>query len=95
MNGVQRTALVVAGWVLGLAFNTAVQPVYSETADAAPKTPLGPPPTIAKKTAGMRTMPGFFTCYWDEKEGKLWLEIARFETDFLLRRFPRGGCRVQ
>ncbi len=28
-------------------------------------------------------MPGFFPCAWDAKEGKLWLEIDRFDTDFL------------
>ena len=41
------------------------------------------PPTIASKTAGMQRMPGFFDCYWDPKEGKLWLDIGRFDTDFL------------
>lgn len=28
-------------------------------------------------------MPGFFPCYWDGKEGRLWLEIPRLDTDFL------------
>src|SRR5580693_1431620 len=31
----------------------------------------------------MKAMPGFFNLYWDEKTGKLWLEIARFDEDFL------------
>ena len=40
-------------------------------------------PTIARKTAGTQAMPGFFPCSWDAKEGKLWLEIGRFDKDFL------------
>ena len=31
----------------------------------------------------MRKLPGYFNLYWDEKAGKLWLEIERFDTEFL------------
>ena len=41
------------------------------------------PPTIGQKTAGMQGLPGFFPCYWDGREGKLWLEIDRFDAEFL------------
>ena len=52
--------------------------------DAPPKaTDSKPLPTIAQKTAGTQAMPGFFPCAWDAREGKLWLEIDRFDTDFL------------
>ncbi|WP_162052446.1 zinc-dependent metalloprotease [Pontibacter pamirensis] len=40
-------------------------------------------PSIASKTEGMKRYPGYFTFYWDEAEGKVWLEINRFDTDFL------------
>ena len=40
-------------------------------------------PTITQKTAGTQAMPGFFPCAWDAKEGKLWLEVSHFDTDFL------------
>ena len=45
-----------------------------------------PLPTIAEKTAGMQSNPGFFTDYWDAREGTLWLRIenARWETPFIL-----------
>jgi hypothetical protein len=48
-------------------------------------TPQAPPPTpsIAEKVAGARALPGFFTLYWDEKDGKLWLEIDKWQTEFL------------
>ncbi len=39
--------------------------------------------TIAEKTTGMQKLPGFFTCYWDPYEGKLWLQIDKWNTPFL------------
>ena len=51
--------------------------------DAPAKPESKPPPTIAQKTAGMQAIPGFFPCFWDAKEGKLWLEIDKFDADFL------------
>lgn len=42
-----------------------------------------PLPTIARKTRGMQAMPGFFNLYWEARAGKLWLEIANFDSDFL------------
>src|SRR5437764_7078508 len=38
---------------------------------------------IAEKTAGMEKAPGYFAYYWDAKAGKLWLEIDRWDTEFL------------
>src|SRR5215470_12773213 len=40
-------------------------------------------PTIAEKTAGMEKKPGYFNLYWDSKQGKLWLEIDKWGTEFL------------
>jgi hypothetical protein len=40
-------------------------------------------PTIAEKTVSMRAFPGFFIDYWDEREGKLWLRIDKWNTPFL------------
>ncbi len=39
--------------------------------------------TIAQKTSGMQKLPGFFTCYWDARDGKLWLQIDKWNTPFL------------
>ncbi|MFL6312636.1 MAG: zinc-dependent metalloprotease [Terriglobales bacterium] len=43
-------------------------------------------PTIAEKTAAMQSFPGFFTDYWDAREGTLWLRIenSRLDTPFIL-----------
>src|SRR6266404_7384828 len=39
--------------------------------------------TIAEKTAGMEKATGYFNYYWDAKAGKIWLEIDRWDTEFL------------
>ena len=51
---------------------------------AAAQTPSSPEVTISTKTAGMRHTDGLFPLDWDAKTGKLYLEIASFNKDFLL-----------
>jgi len=41
------------------------------------------PPSISDKTKLMRKLPGFFNLFWDDHEGKLWLEIDKWNTEFL------------
>jgi hypothetical protein len=41
------------------------------------------PPTIETKTEGMRKLDGFLPVYWDEKAGKVWLEIGRWGEELL------------
>ncbi len=43
----------------------------------------GAPASIAYKTAGMRKLAGYFPLYWEAQTGKLWLEIDKFEQEFL------------
>ena len=38
---------------------------------------------IEEKTRGMTKLDGYFPLYWDDREGILWLEIPRFDSDFL------------
>lgn len=40
-------------------------------------------PSIAAKTAGLDAMDGFLPLYWDEAEGKLWMEVPRTGEEFL------------
>jgi hypothetical protein len=40
-------------------------------------------PTISEKTQGLEQSEGYYTYYWDENSGKIWLEIDKFETEFL------------
>jgi hypothetical protein len=52
---------------------------------------LAQPVPIAKKTAGMTPMPGFFPIYWDANAGKIWLEVNKFDTEFLyIASLPAG-----
>ncbi len=55
------------------------------------KTTNEPLPGIAEKTAGMEKRSGFFPFYWDAKGGKIWLEIDRWDTEFLyVESLPAG-----
>jgi hypothetical protein len=40
-------------------------------------------PSIGEKTANMEKFPGFFTYYWDAREGKVWLQVDKWNTQFL------------
>jgi hypothetical protein len=40
-------------------------------------------PSIDDRTSGMKKMDGYFPLYWDERTGSLFLEIPRFDADFL------------
>ncbi|HEU4509130.1 MAG TPA: zinc-dependent metalloprotease [Pyrinomonadaceae bacterium] len=49
------------------------------------------PQTLTEKVAGMEKFPGFFTFYWDAKAGKVWLEIDKWNTEFLyVESLPAG-----
>src|ERR1700726_531390 len=45
--------------------------------------PSGRVPSIDERVTGMQKLDGFFPIYWDERTGNLWLEISRFDSDFL------------
>ena len=48
-------------------------------------------PTIESKTDGFEKRDGFFPVYWDDKGGKVWLEIGYWDTDFLyVNSLPAG-----
>src|ERR1043165_9203574 len=41
------------------------------------------PQSLSEKVAGMEKFPGFFPFYWDAKAGKIWLEIDKWNSEFL------------
>ena len=48
-------------------------------------------PTITEKVAGMQKFPGYFPFYWDAKAGKVWLEIDKWNSEFLfVESLPAG-----
>jgi len=57
----------------------AVASAQNSTSETQHKTP----PTIDQRTTGMQKLPGFFTYFWDAHEGKLWLQIDKWNTPFL------------
>src|SRR4051794_18644544 len=51
-------------------------------ANAGDDTPA-PPVAVAKKVAGMERIDGYVPLYWDANTGKLFMEISRFDSEFL------------
>lgn len=48
-------------------------------------------PTIIERVAGMEKFPGYFNFYWDAKAGKIWLEIDKWNSEFLyVEALPAG-----
>jgi hypothetical protein len=49
------------------------------------------PATIAEKTKETQKLDGYFALYWDAKAGKLWLEIDKWDIEFLyVNSLPAG-----
>src|SRR2546430_10329474 len=47
--------------------------------------------TISEKVAPMQKFPGYFPFYWDAKAGKVWLEIDKWNAEFLyVESLPSG-----
>ena len=63
--------------VLLLAGLTSAQPAAQQQPRPAPI------PSIDDRTNGMKKIDGYFPLYWDERTGSMFLEIPRFDTDFL------------
>ncbi len=56
-----------------------VSTTTSAQGDKSPKAP----PSLAEKTAGLTAYDGFFNFFWSEQEGKIYLQIDRWEEEFL------------
>ncbi len=67
--------------IASLAFLTFA--AFAPAQNSAPEKQHKAPPTIGEKTSGMQKLPGFFTYYWDASDGKLWLQIDKWNTQFL------------
>jgi hypothetical protein len=62
----------------------------AQTTPAAETTPTQPV-AVAEKTKGMTPLPGYFPMFYDAKTGHLFLEISRWNTDFLyVHSLPAG-----
>src|SRR5881394_2183226 len=49
------------------------------------------PVNISDKVAGMQKFSGYFPFYWDAKAGKVWLEIDKWNSEFLyVESLPAG-----
>src|SRR5688572_16678550 len=47
--------------------------------------------SIEEKTSAFKKYPGFFTFYWDENTGKIWLEVDKTNQEFMyVNSLPAG-----
>lgn len=77
-----RTTLYLA--LLGLLIFSGCTPTQEITQTPTPTTNITTPQDpIISKVKGMKEFPGYFTYYWDEKSGKIWLLIDKFDQEFL------------
>ncbi len=82
MSKFSTALLLVALSVAPAAIATPATP-RTITQPRAADTPSPATPTIAEKTKDATKLPGYFNLYWDAKSGKLWLEIDKWNTEFL------------
>jgi hypothetical protein len=79
-----------SGWIVFLAMLSAApgwaRPQEKTQAASAPAAATASPAaqnSIATKTAGMQKFDGFFPFYWDAHTGKIWLQIDKWNAEFL------------
>ena len=72
--------------ILSMFLLLCVSLIHAQQRAEAPKSQM-----ITEKVAGMEKFPGFFPFYWDAKTGKIWLEIDKWNTEFLyVESLPAG-----
>src|ERR1017187_8408755 len=69
--------------VFSLAVFVASQPLHAQRGGGAGAPTAGRTATIEERTTGMQKIDGYLPLYWDERTGNLWLEIPRFDSEFL------------
>src|SRR5258707_8376010 len=73
-------------------FSISVFLIFASSISAQPRSAAdAKTPTIAEKVAPMEKFPGYFPFYWDAKAGKVWLEIDKWNSEFLyVESLPAG-----
>ena len=87
---VQRDPMRFRFAVLAFAVLASTSAVVSRAAIAQQTAPrAAATPSIEDRIAGLRKIDGYFPLYWDDRAGTLYLEIPRFDSDFLFS----TGCQ--
>src|SRR5260221_7451958 len=66
-----------------LCFTITLAPLGAQPSRGGAQAPAGRVPTIEERVAGMQKLDGYFPLYWDERSGNLYIEIPRFDAEFL------------
>src|SRR5579872_2170627 len=68
-----------------LSFAILLLPVHAQQGRGGGAPPAGGrTPSIEERVASMQKLDGYFPLYWDERTGSIFLEIPRFDVEFLL-----------
>ena len=70
-------------FVLATLLLTGAAQVHAQQPAGGGQRAAGPPPAIDERVNGMRKIDGYFPLYWDERTGSMFLEIQRFDAEFL------------
>ena len=70
----KQSVLLIATLVIAGPVASAQQPAAQRPAA---------PQSVEDRTSGMKKLDGYFPLYWDDRTGALFVEISRFDTDFL------------
>jgi hypothetical protein len=93
MKAFAATGMVTAAIVLGVATGALAQGGAGRRGGSdAGAGAAGPAMTIDQRTASLKKMDGFFPIYFDAKTGRLYLEIAKFDTEFLYELHTANGA---
>ncbi len=57
--------------------------LFSSLAFAGQRSTTAEPQSFSARTAALHKLDGFMPLYWDERSGKMWLEISRFNQELL------------
>ena len=85
------SALFAAGAVAGALAQGAPQGGAGRRGGDAGAAGAAPAMTIDQRTATLKKMDGFFPIYLDAKTGRLYLEIAKFDSEFLYELHAANG----
>ena len=83
-----KGALQLQEWSCSNSQSCSSQPLRSRALSLTAQQPAQPqrpatPQSVDDRTSGMKKIDGYFPLYWDERTGSLFVEISRFDSDFL------------
>ena len=83
LNRLTRTILVAVAFLATPVVFVAIPGALLATPVGLSATQAADLPSIAEKTDGMQSIDGFLPLYWDEDQGRLWMEIPELDLEMI------------